>query len=563
MRTSVLPFTSRYVRLAGCVVGFVVASLAIGSRDYLQAQRTATNPIGRAKPRVPVDCTELLNTLNGRVTRGESGASADLVSLASPAAIARLDAFEQAIAQRVDHVPGEVLVKFKPGTTPARQIRALGALRSRPLPNELTWTGGVGRFRDPAGTDPAVMAAQLAAQPEVDFAQPNYIRKLPRRVDQSPRPLRVSASPSGVPNDPDYGPLQWNFSLINAPGAWTINPGGSSSVIVAVLDTGLTTAPTTVTRPLWTGQRFDLATLRFERTPDLSASRMVLPRDFAFEPGGPVLDFDGHGTHVASTIAEDANNQLSVAGLAYNVRIMPVKVCVGFWELMLQRAAFGIAGYLPTSAGGCTDADIADGIRYAVDNGAKVINLSLGGAGISPVQRDAIVYAVGRGAFVAAAVGNGYEDGNEVEYPAAYAPGIDGVMSVGAVGKSRTRAYYSSTGNHLEVVAPGGSNRDTDGGADRGFVWQVTLYPPDSDPLQSPVPRFDRYVEVGYLGTSMATPHVSALAALLVSQGVTSPKAIEAAIEGFALDIGPAGKDDQYGHGLIQPRASLFGLGLR
>ncbi len=150
-----------------------------------------------------------------------------------------------------------------------------------------------------------------------------------------------------------------------------------------------------------------------------------------------------------------------------------------------------------------------------------------------------------------------------MEYPAGYAPGIDGVMSVGAIGKSRTRAHYSSTGAHLEVVAPGGSSRDSDGGEDRGYVWQVTLFPPDSNPLQLRIPRFDRYVEVGYSGTSMATPHVSALAALLMSQGVTSPKAVEAAIERFALDLGPAGKDDQFGHGLIQARASLFGFGVR
>jgi serine protease len=289
----------------------------------------------------------------------------------------------------------------------------------------------------------------------------------------------------------------------------------------------------------------------------------VLPRDLIFNTSGSsTWDMVGHGTHVASTIAEDANNQISLAGMAYNVRIMPVKVCVGYWELMLARAQQNITGFLPSDAGGCSDNLINQGIRYAVDNGARVINLSLGGAGEAPVVREALTYAVGKGAFVAVSVGNGFEDGDEPEYPAAYAPGIDGVMSVGAIGKSKTRAYYSETGSQVEISAPGGSDRDG-GGRDDGFIWQVTLYPPDSDPLTLSVPRFDRYVEVGYIGTSMAAPHVSALAALLMSQGITTPKAVEAVIKAFALDLGPAGRDDEFGFGLIQPRASLFGLGVR
>jgi serine protease len=265
---------------------------------------------------------------------------------------------------------------------------------------------------------------------------------------------------------------------------------------------------------------------------------------------------------VASTIAEDANNEQSLAGMAYNVRVMPVKVCAGFWELMIERAAAGVAGYAPSSAGGCASDDIAAGIRYAADNGARVINLSLGGADPSPTEREAILYAIARGAFVATSMGNEFESGNAADFPAAYASAIDGLMSVGAVGKSRGRAYYSSTGAHIEIAAPGGSVRDG-GGEDDGYVWQVTLLPPDQNVFVTPRPRFDRYVEVGYSGTSMAAAHVSAMAALLMSQGVTSPRAIEAVIKSTALDLGSPGKDNEFGHGLIQPRAALFGMGLR
>jgi len=485
---------------------------------------------------------------------------------ASPRAVEHVNALIEAASRRLDHVPGEVLVKFRPGVGPAARTRALAALRSRPSSADLVWSGPVARLRDAGEPDAERLAAQLRAQPEVEFAQPNYIRRLPARL-AAPRvsPIRVGprASLARVPTDPSFGSLQWNMRLIDAPGAWTINPGGTSQVIVAVLDSGLTTTATVLTQPLWTGQGIESVALRFGMTPDLSSSRVVSPRDLVFQPGTDPLDFDGHGTHVASTIAEEANNAIGLVGLAYNVRVMPVKVCVGFWELMALRASLGIGGYLPTDAGSCADADISEGIRYAVDSGARVINISLGGSSEAPVVRDALQYAVSRGAFVAASMGNGYESGNDVEYPAAYATSIAGMMSVGAVGKSSKRAYYSSTGPHIEITAPGGSDLDDDGGEDQGFVWQITLNPSDTDPLVTPQPRFDRFVEAGYIGTSMATPHVSALAALLISQGISRPAAIEATIIRSAEDLGPIGRDTQYGYGLIDARAALFGLGVR
>ena len=150
------------------------------------------------------------------------------------------------------------------------------------------------------------------------------------------------------------------------------------------------------------------------------------------------------------------------------------------------------------------------------------------------------------------------------DLPAADAPSIDGAIAVGAIGRSLTRAYYSNTGNHIEIAAPGGNDRD---GGGAGMIWQATIYPPDSDETLTLIPRFDRYAEVAYEGTSMATPHVVGVAALIMSQGVTSPAAVEALIKRTAKPLGASsssrpGWNADFGYGLIQPRAALRGFGI-
>jgi subtilisin family serine protease len=206
--------------------------------------------------------------------------------------------------------------------------------------------------------------------------------------------------------------------------------------------------------------------------------------------------------------------------------------------------------------------DIADGIRYAADRGAQVMNLSLAGAFPQATVQAALEYAVQRGAFVAVAMGNDFFAGNPVMYPARYAQDMMGVMSVAAVNKSQTRASYSSTGSYSEIAAPGGQPQ---AGTDQGVVWQSSMFPPDFDPdFGVRRPRFDRYDGVGIVGTSMATPHVAGLAALIISQSPgISPANVERAIRATARDIGAPGKDDEFGYGLIQPRNVLFGWGLR
>lgn len=475
----------------------------------------------------------------------------------------RVRQYLDARARHVNYLPGEVLVKFKPGAGAAAQQRALMALRSRPSVSDLAWSGDVAIVRSPDQPDAHILADQLSAEPEVQYAEPNYFSHVqPMRQRLVARARAAASRTAASPNDPDFQAYQWNFLTLNMPGAWDINPGATSSLIVASVDTGVTTGASSLSFPLFTGTSIENVPMTFTVSPDLPANRFVRPVDLVFLDGGPVLDMDGHGTHTASTMAEATNNGLALAGIAYNARIMPVKVCVGYWELMIAQAQGGVAGFLPPDSGFCPDDAIAQGIRYAADNGAKVINLSLGGPDPSATLQDAISYAVQHGAFVSIAMGNDFQNGNPPEYPALYASSTQGAMAVGAVGKSLTRAYYSSTGSYCEIAAPGGSDLDPGAGPDAGFIWQTTLFFPDQDPSVI-VPRFDRFAETGYIGTSMAAPHVAGLAALLITQGVTAPAAVEALIKQTAKDLGPPGRDNEFGFGLIQPRNALFGFGIR
>lgn len=447
-------------------------------------------------------------------------------------------AFVIASDRKLDYVPGEVLVKFRDGVGVVGQQRALMSLRSRPDPSNLRWVGDAAVLTDATERDATILAAQLSGQPEVEFAEPNYLYRT-----------------SSAPNDPGFAVRQWNFAALDMARAWDINPGANDTVTVAVVDSGMTSVTRTFSFQTWDGRTTRQVLVPFGLNPDFKASRVVAPVDLVFWDG-PVLDMVGHGTHVASTIGEETNNSLADAGIAYRVKLMPVKVCVGHWEVQFVMSADGYRGFVPDDVGGCPTSELAEGIRYAADNGAKVINLSLGGPQPSTILRDAVAYAVGKGAFVAIAMGNEHDQGNPVDYPARYAADIDGAMAVGAVGPSLTRAYYSNTGSHLEISAPGGNDRE---GGGSGLIWQSTILPTDSNPDTTISPRFDRYVEAGYEGTSMATPHVAGVAALLISQGITKPAAIEAVIKQTARPLGPP---QEYGSGLVQPRAALFGSGI-
>ena len=438
------------------------------------------------------------------------------------------------------YLRGSVIVKFREGTTPRAQQAMLASVDGAATTALPYADFDIVALEQDA--DPETVARRLGAQPDVEYAQARY------RV----RPLFV-------PNDPLYS-QQWNYPALDMERAWDINPGATSTVTVAVLDSGVAYRSMvlqfeTFATPI-DGLLFpSLGTIDvpFAAAPDLGGSdRFVSPYDFIWDDATPV-DMDGHGTHVAGTVGQLTNNSVGVAGMAFNVRLMPVKVIDGFWDAYFGSPFIG------------TDDVVARGIRYAVDNGAKVLNMSIGRTGApAPVVQEAVAYAVSRGAFVAVAGGNEFAEGNPVERLAEFAPQIDGMVAVGAVGRDRVRASYSNTGPYIEVAAPGGDA--SRGGAaaailqqtyDLSFVDSFEGGPADLRP-----PRFDVFAYVRFQGTSMAAPHVSGMAAMLMQQGITSPAAIEASMKRYATDLGPSGRDNQYGHGLINPRASLRGMGL-
>jgi serine protease len=287
----------------------------------------------------------------------------DAAGITAPAALA----WEVDAATGAQYRRGEVLVRFKDGVSTALRQRAMDAGRARRVSRTLPGNWNLVELQDGAAT--AQSLAALRAMPEVASATLNY------RV----RPNQVK------PNDEFYN-LQWNFDAINLPTAWQINPGARTDVIVAVIDTGLNVVTDTFTfdSPI-VGQ----IPVRFAAVPDLvSDDRIVDAYDFIYDDEFPV-DLGGHGTHVAGTIAQQTNNNMGVAGIAYNVKLMPLKVISG-GSLISWDDIFA-----PGNLGGSV-AIVADAIRYAADNGAKVINLSLGGEGAAPALRDAISYAVSR-----------------------------------------------------------------------------------------------------------------------------------------------------------------------
>jgi serine protease len=463
---------------------------------------------------------------------------------------------------------GRVIVRFRDEMAmTARQDAVRAASRTGEIAERPSFADFDVVRIDP-NEDPEEAASVLRQRPEVVYAQ-----------------VAHRMHTLFVPNDPLYAAQQWNLPLINLEKAWDIQPQAGSTITVAVLDTGMAyqNATLTATVPAFRDENGQLypalgrITIPYSSATQLVSSpsnRIVAPRDFVNETDTP-LDFDGHGTHVSGTIGQLTNDGIGTAGVAFNVKLMPVKVLASVWDLLF-------AGMTDISNTGGSDDDVARGIRYAADNGAKIINMSLGSSGpancaangnqpdCAPVIESAMRYAVGKGCFITVAGGNEFEDTvppygkNPTSVIAEIASRISGVVSVAAVDRSKARAYYSSTGGYIELAAPGGSDR---GFANSGSVRQQTF---DfnftdtflRDPAHYEAPRFDMFGYIGYVGTSMAAPHVAGVAAMLMQQGITDPAAIEDILEKTAVDLGKTGRDDEFGFGLVDARAALRGLGL-
>jgi serine protease len=303
------------------------------------------------------------------------------------------------------------------------------------------------------------------------------------------------------PNDPSYQ-YQWHMDQIRMPVAWRLSRGRGA--VVAVIDTGVAYADDGET---------------YRQVPDLAQTRFVPGYDFVDDDEQP-YDEHGHGTHVAGTIAQSTNNGIGVAGVAFEARIMPIRV--------LNRQGFGSYG------------DIADAIRWAADNGADVINMSLGGPIPSLAIWRAVRHARSKGVVVVAAAGN--SGGRGVGYPGA----LSQVIGVSATRYDEELAWYSSWGPQVDIAAPGGDTRvDQNGDGMMDGVLQNTILPG--------APNENDYLL--FNGTSMASPHVAGVAALLVSQGITNPEAVERILERTAR--GEDRDPERYGAGIIDAASAL------
>ncbi len=420
-------------------------------------------------------------------------------------------------AGAVAHRRSEVVVRYAHGATQVQVDAALHAVHAHPGESA---GPGVQVVRVAPGRSVSAALRGLGHRSAISYAIPNV----------------VAHAAGIVPNDPGRGvtpggwqSVQWNFLAaagVDAPDAWAnmvaLGAPGGRGVTVAVLDTGVA----------YENYR------RYRRSPDFAASTFTRGYDFVGRGTHPD-DRNGHGTFIAGVIAEATNNARGLTGLAYGAKLMPVRV--------LDADGLGDA------------ATIARGIRYAATHGARVINLSLEFDPATPRSQipevlSAIGFAHRHGVVVVAA------SGNEAESAIAYPARASNVISVGATTEHLCLADYSNTGRGLSIVAPGGGADSQDPGDTINChpspqsgrdIYQLTFT--GRSPARFGLPS-------GYQGTSMAAPHVSATAALVIASRILgarpSPDSVTRRLEHTARDLGPPGYDTRYGWGLLNAAAA-------
>lgn len=372
-------------------------------------------------------------------------------------------------------VPKQILLRVNPGVSPESMKKLHLKAGARPISS--IYKLGVTRVSlGNVDIDDALRVYRSSHL--IEFAEPNYRRK----------------AAEYYPNDPLY-PEQWGLIKIGTEKAWEYDDSTLSTVKVAVLDTGIDL------------NHDDLkdALARDPSNPDKVLGKHFYTDSYDRQASDDnIQDDTGHGTHISGIIAGRTNNGIGIAGIAPAARIMPVKI--------LDHAGFG------------DDASIAEGLIWAIDNGARVINMSLAGPTPSNTLASAIEYAIGKGAVIVAATGN--NGTGELSYPAAY----EGVIGVGAVDATDAWMQKSNFGPYVDVVAPGISILST-------FLASKSN---DGQPYE------------WANGTSMAAGFVSGLAAMIFS---INPKLTNDQVKGIlfvtAEDLGLVGWDRYYGFGRI------------
>ena len=317
------------------------------------------------------------------------------------------------------------------------------------------------------------------------------------------------------PNDPSYS-RQWNMPAINMETAWDINQGGDSGVIVAVLDTGVAYKTDVYRLQRHDGRRLRNVDVPVAAANDLAtANRFVSPFDFIWGDEEP-SDFDGHGTHVAGTIGQSTNNNSGLTGVAFNVRIMPLKVCASAWDVLFLFAADGVSQVDPDFSA-CPDSEQAEGIRYAADHGAKVINLSLGGTRRAVARGRRCAALRGRPRRVRRDRRGQRVRGRQPDEPSRVVRRrrFAGVM---CGRRDRPQSAARVLLEHRRLRRNRRAGRQLARGRRGRMIYQQTLNP-STFGVTLIAPRFDVFEEAPFQGTSMASPHVAGLAALLMQPG--------------------------------------------
>lgn len=393
-------------------------------------------------------------------------------------------------AARIAPDQPRLLVRFRSDATAAQRAAAIASVGATPdavLDRIDVTRVAIPISTDPMGDDIGLSALRLSRDPAVLSVEPDSTAS----VDFSPNdPFYL--------NDPSFGLGQWGIRKAHVDQAWDL-VRGSPSIIVAVIDTGIDPGHPDLAGVALPGNTFLSA-------PDPSC------------PAGSRIDDNGHGTHVAGLIAANGNNGIGIAGVAFGVKILPIKAldCQG-------------AGLM---------SDVASAVIWATDHGARIINISLGSSAAQVTLQDAIRYAVSHNILVVAAAGNcGALSSrcatlNEAQYPGAYPE----VLAVAATDENDGHASFSNVGTYVGVSAPG--------------VRIYSTTPTYPTTLSRSNPSSASYAS--FSGTSQASPFVAGVAALIVSRepGLSVAQLIDR-IRSTADDLGSPGVDAVFGAGRV------------